>query len=51
MMKTESATKCGKDQCEGTHVTLNVNDNGTVKFKKNSIIDTFNICNIHPFKE
>ena len=51
MLKTESKTKYGEDQYEGPYVILRINDNGTVRFKKNSILDTFNIRNIYPYKE
>ena len=51
MLKTESKTKYGENQYEGPYVILRVNDNGTVKFKKKNVIDTFNIRNIHLYKE
>ena len=52
MLKTEDKTKYGRDQYEGPYVILRINnDNGTVRFKKNSILDTVNIRNIHPYKE
>ena len=52
MLKTEDKTKYGRDQYEGPYVILRVNnDNGTVRFRKNSIQDTVNIRNIHPYKE
>ena len=52
MLKTEDKTKYGRDQYEGPYVILRINnDNGTVRFKKNRILDTVNIRNIHPYKE
>ena len=51
MLKTESKTKYGEDQYEGPYVIVKVYDNGTVRFKKNSILDVFNIHNVHPYKE
>ena len=51
MSKIESKTKYGEDQYEGPYVIVKVNDNGTVRFKKKSILDVYNIRNIHPYKE
>ena len=51
MLKTEDKTKYGKDQYEGPYVILRINDNGTVKFKKKSAVDTFNIRNMCPYKD
>ena len=50
LLKTESSTKFGKDPYEGPYDIVKVNDNGTVKYMKGSVIDTVNIRNIHPFK-
>ena len=50
-LKSEPKTKCGEDQHECPHVTLRINDNGTVRFKKKSVVDTFNVRNTHPFEE
>ena len=51
MLKTESKTKYGENQYEGPYVILQVNDNGTIKFRKKNVIETYNIRNIHPHKE
>ena len=51
MLKTESKTKYGEDQYEGPHAIVRINDNGTVEFKKNSVLDAFKTFNMHPFKE
>ena len=51
MLKTECKTKYGEDQYEGPYTIIKVNDNGTVRFKKKSVTDVFNIRNIHPYKE
>ncbi len=50
MIKTESNTKYGQDPYEGPYNIVQVNDNGTVKYNKGSILDTINIRNVHPFK-
>ena len=51
MLKTECKTKYGEDQHEGPYAIVKVNNNGTVRFKKKSVIDVFNIRNVHPYKE
>ena len=51
MLKTESKTKYGENQYEGPYVIVRVNDNGTIKFRKKNVIDTYNIRNIYPYKE
>ena len=35
----------------GPYPVVQVNDNGTIKYRKGAVLDTVNIRNVHPYKE
>ena len=51
IIKTDSSTKFGKDPYQGPYDIVQVNDNGTIRYRKGNITDTINIRNIHPYQE
>ena len=50
LLKTEQKTKIGRDPHEGPCATLQVNDNGTLKYQYKNVIDTINIRQVEPHK-
>ena len=51
LLQTASNTKYGKDAYEGPYAIVQVNNNGTVRIQKGTIMDTVNIRIVHPYKE
>ena len=52
LVKQAQASKYGTDPYKGPYTIVQVNDNnGTVKLQLNKLIDTYNIRNIHPYRE
>ena len=50
LQKVENNTKYGPEY-EGPYVITDVYDNGTVRIRKNTFIDTINIRQIEPYKD
>jgi len=48
LVKQEQSTKHGTDCCAGPATVVKVNDNGTLRARHGSIVDTYNIRNIAP---
>ena len=51
LKKVENNTKYGGPEYEGPYVITDVYDNGTVRIRKNTFIDTINIRQIKPYKD
>ena len=51
LQKVENNTKYGGPEYEGPYVITDVYDNGTVRIRKNTFIDTINIWQIKPYKD
>jgi Integrase zinc binding domain len=47
----ETSAKYGEDPYSGPHEIVKVNDNGTVRLKMGSVVDTVNIRLLKPYKE
>ena len=50
LLKTDMTTKYGQDPYVGPYTIVQVNDNGTIRCRKNNVLDTVNIRNVHPHK-
>ena len=51
LIKNDPSRKYGTDAYSGPVVILQVNDNGTIRYRKRRIIDVINIRNITPYTE
>ena len=51
LLKNEWKTKFNQDAYLGPYAIIAVRNNDTVRAHKGKITDTFNICNITPYKE
>ena len=51
LIKNEQSTKYGNTEYSGSYTVMSVNNNGTLQVRKGIVSDTFNIRNVHPYKE
>ena len=51
LIKTQCNTKFGQDPYTGPFDIVQVNDNGTIRYRNKNILDTINIRNVHPYKD
>ena len=51
LLKNEWTTKFNQDAYLGPNTITAIRNNGTVRTCKSKVTDTFNICNIAPYKE
>ena len=51
LIKNEQSTKYGNTAYSGPYTVMSVNNNGTLQVRKGIVSDTFNIRNVHPYKE
>jgi transposase InsO family protein len=51
LVKTAQPTKYGTSPYEGPYTIIQVNDNGTIRYRKRALTDTINIRNVHPYTE
>ena len=51
LIKNKQSTKYGNTAYSGPYTVMSVNNNGTLRVRKGIVSDTFNIRNVHPYKE
>ena len=51
LVKGDRSTKYGDYAYKGPYKIVQVNNNGTVRIKKGSVTDVYNIRNIKPYNE